>query len=469
MGSSIVRRSASEIASTANCAKAQISATLPPCDVEQREVLVSVVMPCLNEARTLASCIRRAHVGCQSALAKRSVSSQCVSEKGGGEEGTSSEPASAPALTYEIIIADNGSTDGSPDIAVENGARVVRVEQKGYGAALLGGITAARGKYVVMGDSDCSYDFGEIPRFLYKLEEGYDLVMGNRFAGNIMPGAMPWHHRYIGNPILSGLGRLLYCTPCRDWHCGLRAFDLRVFRSLGLKSTGMEFASEIVIAFARRKSTIAELPTSLHPDGRDRPPHLRSFRDGVRHIKFILLSLLSPKVTDTKSILTNLCSHFAKVSLMSGAALLCLAGIGKIWSIGPLYLFGDILLSHYAGITLGVAEIVLGIVACMFASQRAIRAVMLAIYLGFLVTLGLKYLNGATYCNCLPGVESSLPTMFFLDTLIVAGVLLSFFINVKLTDMQIRGLRGLFAATAISAVVLSLNYSCQLLIWMAGG
>ena len=164
-------------------------------------------------------------------------------------------------------------------------------------------------------------------------------------------------------------------------------------------------------------------------------------------------------VTDTKSILTNLCSHFAKVSLMSGAALLCLAGIGKIWSIGPLYLFGDILLSHYAGITLGVAEIVLGIVACMFASQRAIRAVMLAIYLGFLVTLGLKYLNGATYCNCLPGVESSLPTMFFLDTLIVAGVLLSFFINVKLTDMQIRGLRGLFAATAISAVVLSLNYS----------
>jgi glycosyltransferase involved in cell wall biosynthesis len=165
---------------------------------------------------------------------------------------------------------------------------VVHVEKKGYGAALLGGIAAARGKYVVMGDSDCSYDFGEVPRFLGKLEEGYDLVMGNRFAGGILPGAMPWHHRYIGNPILSGLGRLLYRTPCRDWHCGLRAFDREKIQALNLKAPGMEFASEMVIRASQGKLRMGEIPIQLHPDGRIGPPHLRSFRDGVRHLWLIL-------------------------------------------------------------------------------------------------------------------------------------------------------------------------------------
>jgi len=147
----------------------------------------------------------------------------------------------------------------------------------------------------VMGDSDCSYDFGEVPRFLDKLEEGYDLVMGNRFAGGIMPGAMPWHHRYIGNPILSGLGRLLYRTPCRDWHCGLRAFDREKIQSLNLKAPGMEFASEIIIRCVKAKLRTQEFDINLYPDGRQRAPHLRSFRDGLRHLHIILRLFLGVK------------------------------------------------------------------------------------------------------------------------------------------------------------------------------
>jgi glycosyltransferase involved in cell wall biosynthesis len=170
---------------------------------------------------------------------------------------------------------------------------VVHVEKKGYGAALLGGIAAARGKYLVMGDSDCSYDFCEVPRFLDKLEEGYDLVMGNRFAGGIMPGAMPWHHRYIGNPILSGLGRLLYRTPCRDWHCGLRAFDREKIQALNLKAPGMEFASEMVIVASISHSRMIEIPIELNPDGRNCGSHLRSLQDGFRHVRVIIFNSLS--------------------------------------------------------------------------------------------------------------------------------------------------------------------------------
>ena len=275
------------------CASTRFSRFDPsqPQSLENANVLVTVLMPCLNEARTLAACIQQAHAGCQAALAQRAHATGNISVPGSTYEEvphSNDVSSAAPGLTYEILIADNGSTDGSPEIAIANDTRVVHVEQKGYGAALLGGIEAARGKYVVMGDSDCSYDFGEVPRFLDKLEEGYNLVMGNRFAGGIMPGAMPWHHRYIGNPILSGLGRLLYRTPCRDWHCGLRAFDREKIQALNLKAPGMEFASEMVIRASQGKLRMGEIPIQLHPDGRSRPPHLRSFRDGVRHLWLIL-------------------------------------------------------------------------------------------------------------------------------------------------------------------------------------
>ena len=231
---------------------------------------ISVVMPCLNESRTLPGCLESAHAGLR-----------------------------AVGLSGEIIIADNGSTDGSQELVRrfdrhlpsaktseqhQPRVRVIDVAERGYGAALLGGIAAARGKFIVMADADGSYDFGEIARFIEKLDAGYDLVMGNRFAGRIMPGAMPWHHRYIGNPLLSGLGRLLYRTPCRDWHCGLRAFDRERINALHLRSTGMEFATEMVIRAQQNNLRITEIPITLHPDGRDRRPLLRSVRDGLRHL-----------------------------------------------------------------------------------------------------------------------------------------------------------------------------------------
>lgn len=242
-----------------------------------RNPLVTVLMPCLNESRTLEACIQQAHAGCRKALAAQALT---TSESWG--------QSISRASSYEILVADNGSTDGSREIAIKNGAKVVNVEQKGYGAALLGGIAAARGKYVVMGDSDCSYDFGEIPRFLDRLKDGYDLVLGNRFAGKIESGAMPWLHRYIGNPLLTGLGRLLFRTPCRDWHCGLRAFDRAKIEKLGLRSPGMEFASEMVLRASQEKLSAGEIPIVLHPDGRVGAGHLRSFRDGWRHLSLIL-------------------------------------------------------------------------------------------------------------------------------------------------------------------------------------
>jgi hypothetical protein len=224
---------------------------------------VSVVMPCLNEAETLAGCIREAQAALQSS-----------------------------GVSGEVLVADNGSSDGSQSIAVAAGARVVEVPARGYGSALLAGITAARGQFVLMGDADGSYDFGELPRFLAELRRGRDLVMGCRLpagGGTIEKGAMPWKHRWIGNPVLSGLGRVFFKAPVQDFHCGLRAFRREAILELGLNCSGMEFASEMVVKALLSGVSISEVPIHLRPDGRSRPPHLRSWRDGWRHLRFMLL------------------------------------------------------------------------------------------------------------------------------------------------------------------------------------
>ncbi|MCX7389037.1 MAG: glycosyltransferase [Planctomycetales bacterium] len=221
---------------------------------------VTVVMPCLNEAETLAICIQEAMAAFQDS-----------------------------GIAGEVVIADNGSTDGSQAIAVALGVRVVAVAKKGYGNALMGGIEAARGRYVLIGDSDASYNFGHVPRFVVKLREGYDLVMGNRFQGGIEPGAMPWKHRWIGNPVLSGIGRLFFRCPAGDFHCGLRGFSKAAYEKMELSTPGMEFASEMVIKSTLNGLKITEIPTVLRPDGRSRPPHLQSWRDGWRHLRFMLL------------------------------------------------------------------------------------------------------------------------------------------------------------------------------------
>jgi glycosyltransferase involved in cell wall biosynthesis len=221
---------------------------------------LTILMPCLNEAATLGRCLAKAHAY---------LARNCVDG--------------------EVIVADNGSTDGSRAIAEANGARVVPVVVRGYGAALSGGIQAARGKYVIMGDSDDSYDFSDLDAFLVKLREGYQLVMGNRFRGRIMPGAMPPLHRFLGNPVLTAIGRLFFNSSCSDFHCGLRGFDREAILGLCLQSSGMEFASEMVVKASVAKIRIAEVPIILSPDGRGRPPHLRSWRDGWRHLRFLLL------------------------------------------------------------------------------------------------------------------------------------------------------------------------------------
>lgn len=232
---------------------------MPADDLE-----LSIVMPCLDEAETLAICVDKA----QSFLDRSGV-------------------------TGEVIVADNGSTDGSQTIATAHGARLIDIPAKGYGSALMGGIEAAHGRFVIMGDADDSYDLANLDLFVDKLRDGNQLVMGNRFAGGIAPGAMPPLHRYLGNPVLSWIGRVLFRSDIRDFHCGLRGFDRAAVLGLGLRTTGMEFASELVVKSTLAGFSIAEVPTTLKKDGRSRPPHLRSWRDGWRHLRFLLI--FSPK------------------------------------------------------------------------------------------------------------------------------------------------------------------------------
>ena len=231
---------------------------------ENKELELTILMPCLNEAETLEICIKKA---------KKSLEENHING--------------------EVLIADNGSTDGSQEIARKNGARVVDVPRKGYGSALIEGTKAAYGKYCIMGDADDSYDFSNIMPFVEKLREGYELVMGNRFKGGIEKGAMPWSHKYIGTPVISFIGRLFYHSKIGDFNCGMRGYNRQSILNLELKCTGMEYASEMIVQANLNNLKIVEIPTTLKKDGRSRPPHLKSFSDGWRHLKFLLL--YSPK------------------------------------------------------------------------------------------------------------------------------------------------------------------------------
>jgi len=286
---------------------------------------LSVVLPCLNEAETLEGCIREA----QTALVRHGVAG-------------------------EVLVADNGSADDSPGIARRCGARVVPVAARGYGAALTGGVHAAAGRFVLMADADGSYDFGELDRFLGRLRAGCDLVMGNRFAGGIGPGAMPWKNRYVGNPLLSGLGRLFFHCPVRDFHCGIRAFSRAAFLRLDLQTAGMEFASEMVIKATLLGLRIAEVPATLRKDGRSRPPHLRPWRDGWRHLRFMLL--YSPRW----------------LFFYPGLALMALGGAGTLWLVP-----GPRTVGH---VTFDVHTLVYAMVAVLIGFESVSFAVLSRIY-----------------------------------------------------------------------------------------
>lgn len=286
----------------------RVAAQLDPSAVE-----LTVLMPCLDEAKTVATCVRKAIEACQAA-----------------------------GIEAEVLVADNGSSDGSPELARAAGARVIHVVEKGYGAALRAGIEAARGRFVVMGDADDSYEFQDVPRFLTRLRAGDELVMGSRFRGVIHPGAMPFLHRFLGNPVLTWILNLFFGAGITDAHCGMRGFSREAIRSLSLRSSGMEFASEMVIRAAQEKLRIGEVPTSLRPDGRGRRPHLRTWRDGWRHLRFMLL--FSP---------WWLFAVPGLAAMTLGLALTVAVGVSEV------EIFGRVLHTHFA--LLGSALAILGL------------------------------------------------------------------------------------------------------------
>jgi len=283
---------------------------------------LTILMPCLNEAETLSTCINKAKAW-----------------------------AAGSGLATEILVADNGSTDGSIEIATSLGARVVHVPERGYGAALRAGCADARGRWIIMGDADDSYDFSDLDGFVAALREGADLVVGNRFQGGIAPNAMPWKNRYIGNPTLSWVGRRLFGISIGDFHCGLRGLSKDAFERMDLRTTGMEFASEMVIKAAQHHLTISEVPTTLSQDGRSRRPHLRPWRDGWRHLRF--MALFSPRW----------------LFVMPGALLLVVAGLLYVrllfgpWTVGSTTLDVHTMFFAQAGICLGLLLVLTGVVA----------------------------------------------------------------------------------------------------------
>ncbi len=378
-------------------------------------VELTILMPCLNEAETLARCIEKAKRGIASA-----------------------------GVTGEIVVADNGSTDGSQAIAEKLGARVVAVKEKGYGSALRGGIAASKGRYILMGDADDSYDFSEADRFVKKFREGFDLVMGCRLpigGGTIMPGAMPWKNRWIGNPILSFIGRLFFKCPAHDFHAGLRAFSKEALEKMDLQTTGMEFASEMVIKATLKRFRIAEVPITLHKDGRSRPPHLRPWRDGWRHLRFMLvysprwLFLMPGLFLSALGILFSAMLAvgdvqigrvqfnvgtltMASLSVIVGFQLVAFAFYTKIFAIGEGLLPQDEKLSRLFKIFTLEKGIIAGSVVLLAGSLLFARAV---------------WYWGQAHFGLLPAMEDNLRRLIPASTLILLGIqsiFSSFFMSV---------------------------------------
>ncbi len=295
--------------------------------MSEPDLELTVLMPCLNEAETLAVCVRKARA--------------CLDRLG---------------LRAEVVVADNGSTDGSQALARGEGARVIDVPVRGYGSALYHGARAARGRFIIMGDADDSYDFSRLDPFVEALQAGADLVMGNRFLGGIRPGAMPWKNRYIGNPLLSAIGRLFFRSPARDFHCGMRGFTRAAFERLNLQTTGMEFASEMVIKATLLGLRIVEVPTTLDKDGRNRPPHLRPWRDGWRHLRFMLLY----------------CPRW--LFLYPGVALMASGAIGSLVLLAgaPSALRQGLLLASSAAILLGFQAVAFAFCARIYAFNEGL-------------------------------------------------------------------------------------------------
>jgi glycosyltransferase involved in cell wall biosynthesis len=296
-----------------------------------REIQLSVVIPCLNEGPTVGKRVRTAL--------------QVLREAG---------------LEGEVIVADNGSTDGAAEIAAEAGARVVPVAARGYGNALMGGIAAARGEYVVMADADDSHDLTHIPRFLAELRTGQDLVMGNRFRGGIADGSMPFLHRYLGNPVLTGLGKLFFKSKCGDFHCGMRGFRKESYVRMDIRSTGMEFASEMVVKATLLRMKVSEIPTTQSPDGRDCPPHLRTWQDGWRHLRFLMM--YSPRW----------------LFLYPGSALIVLGAAGCAWLLPQPRVIDGIrfdaqtLVYAFAAVLLGFQFVAFAVFAKVFAISEGL-------------------------------------------------------------------------------------------------
>jgi hypothetical protein len=335
-----------------------------PSRAEAREALrprtteLTILMPCLNEAETVAVCVRKAHEFLQRA-----------------------------GVLGEVLVADNGSSDGSAELAERAGARVVRVAQKGYGSALIAGIAAAHGRFVIMADADDSYDFSRLDGFLQSLRNGHELVIGHRFRGGIRPGAMPWLHRYLGNPVLSFIGRLFFSCRIGDFHCGLRGIDRVAALRLGLRAPGMEFASEMIVKGVLAGWKIDEVPTVLSPDGRSRPPHLRSWRDGWRHLRFLLM--MSPRWLLFYPGMSRITAGVAvELLLMRGPIAVHGVGFGvhtMLYAAGATILGLQLVLFSVIGRTVGVLKHLLPMTPRLRAFLRVFtveRGILLGVALG---------------------------------------------------------------------------------------